>query len=85
MVASTLITAASYPMYAALFHKFSTVGLAMASDLGIAANCLALALLLHRRKLVSFIQLQWREIGKAAVTAVGAGLLSYNGARHDGE
>jgi hypothetical protein len=36
-----------------------------------------MALLLHRRKLVSFIQLQWKEIGKAALTAVGAGLLSY--------
>jgi len=32
---------------------------------------------LHRRKLVSFIQLQWKEIGKAALTAVGAGLLSH--------
>ena len=77
MVASTLITAASIPVYAALFGSFSTVGLAMASDLGIIANCLAMALLLHRRKLVSFIQLQWREIGKAALTAGVAGLLSY--------
>ena len=77
MVASTLITAASIPMYAALFGAFSTVGLAMASDLGIIANCLAMALLLHRRRLVSFIQLQWREIGKAALTAAVAGLLSY--------
>ena len=77
MIASSLITVASFPMYAALFRVWSTVGLAIASDLGIAANCLAMALLLHRRKLVSFIQLQWKEIGKAAFTAVGAGLLSY--------
>ncbi len=77
MVASTLITAASIPIYAALFGTFSTVGLAMASDLGIIANCLAMAFLLHRRKLVSFIQLQWREVGKAALTAAVAGLLSY--------
>jgi putative peptidoglycan lipid II flippase len=77
MIASTIITVVSIPLYAALLHKFSTVGLAVASDLGIAANCLAMALLLHRRKLVSFIQLQWKEIGKAALTALGAGLLSY--------
>src|ERR1019366_644180 len=75
MVASTVITVASIPLYAVLLHKLSTMGLVMASDLGIAANCLVMALLLHRRKLVSFIQLQWKEIAKAALTAVGAGLL----------
>jgi len=68
---------ASIPIYAALFHTLSTAGLAIASDLGIAANCLAMALLLHQRKLVSFTQLQWLEIGKAALCAVIAGLLSY--------
>ncbi len=77
MLASTLITVASIPMYAALFRTLSTAGLAMASDLGIAVNCLAMALLLHRRKLVSFTQLRWGEIGKAAVTAVFAGFVSY--------
>jgi putative peptidoglycan lipid II flippase len=77
MIASSLITAASLPLYAALFHRLSTVGLAIASDLGIAANCLAMGLLLHQRKLVSLAQLQWKEIGKAGLTAVGAGLLSY--------
>jgi putative peptidoglycan lipid II flippase len=76
MIASSLITVASIPMYAALFNRLSTVGLAIASDLGIAANCLALALLLHRRKLVSFVQLRWKEIGKSLMIAVVAGLLS---------
>jgi putative peptidoglycan lipid II flippase len=77
MVASTIITLASIPVYSALFHTLSTAGLAIASDLGIAANCLAMALLLHQRKLVSFTQLQWLEIGKAALCAVIAGLVSY--------
>src|SRR5216684_5032037 len=77
MVATSLITLASIPMYSALFHKFSTVGLAMASDLGIVANTLALALLLHRRQLVRVSELRWGEIGKAAITAAAAGLLSY--------
>src|SRR5216684_2353904 len=57
MVATSLITLASIPMYSALFHKFSTVGLAMASDLGIMANTLALALLLHRRQLIRINEL----------------------------
>ena len=77
MIASSLITLASLPLYSALFRLWSTVGLAIASDLGIAANCLAMALLLHRRKLVSFVQLQWGEVGKAVLTAAAAGLLSY--------
>ena len=77
MVASTLITAASIFVYKALFHAFSTVGLAVASDIGIAANTLAVALLLHQRKLVSMRDLPWKELAKAGVTAALAGGLSY--------
>jgi putative peptidoglycan lipid II flippase len=77
MVASSLITIASLPMYRALYHSFSSVGLALASDLGIAANCLAMAILLHQRKLVPWDELQWGELGKATITATAAGLLSY--------
>src|ERR1700733_458085 len=77
MVASSLITVASLPMYRALYHAFSAVGLALASDVGIAANCLAMAILVHQRKLVPWTELQWKELGKAAITAVAAGFLSY--------
>src|SRR5579862_6745151 len=34
MIASSIITVASIPMYGALYHAFSIVGLAIASDLG---------------------------------------------------
>ena len=81
MVASSLITIASLPMYRALYHAFSSVGLALASDLGIAANCLAMAILLHFRRLVRWDELQWGELGKATVTAAAAGFLSYRVAR----
>src|SRR5438477_6910675 len=53
MVAVSLITAASLPIYALLFGKFGVVGLAIASDIGIGINLLALAWLLDYRKLVS--------------------------------
>jgi len=82
MIASSIITAASIPIYAALYHTFSTVGLAIASDLGIIANTLVIAILLHRRKLVPANELQWGELGKAAITAVFAGLLSHLVASH---
>jgi hypothetical protein len=36
-----------------------------------------MAILLHRRQLVPWNELQWKELGKAAVTAAMAGLLSY--------
>jgi putative peptidoglycan lipid II flippase len=77
MVASSLITIVSLPIYRAFYHALSSVGLALASDLGITANCLAMAILLHHRKLVPADKLQWRELGKAAITATAAGLLSY--------
>jgi putative peptidoglycan lipid II flippase len=81
MVASTLITLASLPMYAALFRVYSAEGLVVASDLGIIANCVAMAVLLSRRKLVATGQLSWKEIGKAAITALAAGTLGYGVAR----
>ena len=81
MIACSLITVASIPMYAALYHALSTVGLAIASDIGIVANTVAIAILLHRRKLVPANDLQWGELAKALLTAMLAGLLSYRVAR----
>jgi putative peptidoglycan lipid II flippase len=81
MVAVTVITAASLPVYSLLFHRYGVVGLAYASDIGIGANLLALALLLHYRKLVSLGTLRWGELGKSALTAVVAGGISLEVAR----
>jgi putative peptidoglycan lipid II flippase len=81
MVAVTAITAASLPMYSFLFHTFGVVGLAWASDIGIGANLVALAWLLHYRKLVSLAGLRWGELGKGALTAVIAGGISYEVAK----
>lgn len=76
MVAVTLITSASLPIYSLLFHRYGVVGLAFASDIGIGANLLALACLLHYRKMVSLRTLRWDELGKSALTAVVAGGIS---------
>jgi putative peptidoglycan lipid II flippase len=81
MVAVTLITAASLPIYAWLFRAFGVVGLAFASDIGIAANLMALAWLLHHRKLVSLRELPWGELGKSVLTAVIAGGISFEVAK----
>jgi putative peptidoglycan lipid II flippase len=76
MAAVTVITASSLPIYSLLFHKEGVVGLAYASDIGIGANLLALALLLHYRKMVSLKTLRWDELGKSAVAALVAGGIS---------
>jgi len=81
MAAVTVITAASLPVYSALFHKYGVVGLAFASDSGIGMNLLALALLLHFRKLVRLGDLRWGELGKAALTAVIGGAISFQVAK----
>jgi putative peptidoglycan lipid II flippase len=77
MVAATVVTALSLPIYWELFHRFSTTGLAIASDLGIAANTLVLAVLLHRQRLVPLPDMPWGELGKAGLTAVVAGGLAF--------
>jgi putative peptidoglycan lipid II flippase len=77
MVASSVITLVSLPIYSALYHALSAVGLVIASDLGIAANCLGIAFLLHRRNLVPAGALEWKEIGKALAVSVVAGLVSW--------
>src|ERR1700726_1033409 len=81
MVAVTVITSASLPIYSLLFHRYGVVGLAFASDIGIGANLLALALLLHYRKLVSLGEMRWGELGKSALTAVIAGGVSFEVAK----
>lgn len=77
MLAGTIITVASLPMYAALFHWRSATGLAMASDIGILAHTVALAILLHRKRLVGFGGMNWLELAKAALVSVVAGMASY--------
>jgi len=77
MVAGTVITLLSLPMYRALFYAFNVVGLAIASDIGIAAHTLALALLLHRNSLLPVRQLPWGELVKTLATAIFAGFTAY--------
>jgi len=77
MAASSLIILASLPVYKLLFHQFSVTGLAVASDLGIAANAIFIALLLHIRGMVPFGGMNWRELGKAALTGAVSGVLAY--------
>jgi putative peptidoglycan lipid II flippase len=76
MIASTIVTLASLPIYSILYRRFGAVGLVVSSDIGIAANCLCIAFMLHRRNLVPANLLRWNEIAKAFAVSIVAGLLS---------
>ncbi len=77
MVSATIVTLASLPLYWILFHTLSVIGLAMASDLGIMINTIALAVLLDVRKLVPASGMRWAELAKAGITALAAGAAGY--------
>ena len=73
MVASTIVTVVSLPIYNALFHWRGATGLALASDAGIAMQTLTIALLLHQRRMVSLASLDYAEMGRCLLAALTAG------------
>ena len=70
MITGTVITALSIPMYWGLFHTRGLIGLAIASDVGILVQTASLALLLHRRRLVSLGHLEFGELAGALLAAL---------------
>jgi putative peptidoglycan lipid II flippase len=72
-VASTIVTVASFPLYAVLYHSMGTMGLAVASDIGIALQTLTVAVLLHKRRMVSLASLDFHELGRCLLAGVVAG------------
>ena len=69
-ITGTLITVLSVPMYWALFNARGLTGLAIASDIGILAQTATLAILLHRKRLVSLLHLEYAELGRALLAAL---------------
>jgi putative peptidoglycan lipid II flippase len=73
MAAGTAITLISLPLYAGMYRAYGAMGLAVASDLGIALQTLTIAYLLHRRRMVSLAGLDYGELGRCLLTAVASG------------
>ena len=69
-ISGTLVTLFSIPIYATLYGHIGVMGLAIASDLGILAHTLTLALLLHRAHLVSLATLDFPELARALFAAL---------------
>ncbi len=81
MIAGTVVTAVALPIYASLYHGIGAMGLAMASDIGIVLQTMTIAFLLHKRRMVSLVSLDYREMGRCLVAALAAGLVLW-GALH---
>ncbi len=77
MVAGTIITVVSYPIYWGLFHALGIIGLTLASDTGIALHTVTLAILLHRKGLVRAGTMPWKELAKVISTSVFATALAH--------
>ena len=69
-ITGTVITVISIPCYALLYQTLGINGLAIASDLGILALTITLAIQLHRKRLVSLASLDYGELLRSALAAV---------------
>jgi putative peptidoglycan lipid II flippase len=72
MVAGTIITVVSLPVYWGLHARFGAMGLAWASNLAILAHTATLAVLLHVRKLMPLARVDRRELTKSLIAAVAS-------------
>ena len=77
MVASTIVTLVSLPIYSSFFHWYGATGLALASDIGIAMQTLTIAVLLHKRRIVSLASLDFAEMGRCLLAAVAGGAAAW--------
>ncbi len=73
MVAGTAVTVVSLPVYYVLYQLYGAIGLAAASDIGIALQTVTIAVLLHQRHMVSLASLDYAELGRCLLAALSSG------------
>ena len=73
MAAGTAVTLVSLPIYAYFYHWHGAMGLAVASDVGIALQTVTVAVLLHKRRMVSLASLDYAELGRCLLAALASG------------
>jgi putative peptidoglycan lipid II flippase len=75
MVAGTIITIVSLPVYWGLHARFGAIGLAWASNLAILTHTVTLAVLLHVRKLMPLARVDRRELTKSLLASIASVLV----------
>ena len=79
MIAGTIVTGVSLFIYASLHASLGVMGLAVASDIGIALQAVTIAVLLHRRRMVSIASLDYVEMGRCLLAGLAGGALAWLG------
>jgi putative peptidoglycan lipid II flippase len=74
MAAGTVVTLFSLPVYYTLYHWQGAMGLAIASNIGIAVQTVTIGVLLHQRRMVSLASLDYAELGRCLLAALAAGV-----------
>ncbi len=74
MGAATLVTLVSLPIYYALYRAQGAAGLAVASDIGITLQTVVIAVLLHKRRMVSLASLDYAEMSRCLAASLAGGV-----------
>jgi putative peptidoglycan lipid II flippase len=74
MLASVIILLVAFPLYGLGFRMWGAGGLAVASGAGIVLQAATLAVLLHRRHMVSIASLDFAEMGRCLLAGLASGL-----------
>jgi putative peptidoglycan lipid II flippase len=73
MLASVFVVCIAFPLYGLGYKSLGTGGLALASDVGILLQATVLAMLLHRRHMVSLASLDYKEMGRCLLAGLTSG------------
>ncbi len=77
MLASTIILFVAFPLYGFGYRVWGAGGLALASDAGILLQAATLALLLHKRRMVSLANLDYIEMGRCLLASTVGGVAAW--------
>ena len=77
MLASTIILFVAFPLYGMGYKGWGAAGLALASDAGILLQAVTLAVLLHKRRMVSLAGLDYVEMARCLLAALVAGFVAW--------
>ena len=77
MLASTIILVIAFPLYGLGYRMWGAAGLALASDAGILLQAVTLAVLLHKRRMVSLASLDYAEMGRCLLAACVGGAAAW--------
>jgi putative peptidoglycan lipid II flippase len=77
MLASTIILFVAFPLYGLGYKMWGAAGLALSSDAGILLQAVTLAVLLHKRRMVSLAGLDLAEMGRCLLASIAAGAAAW--------